>query len=103
MQETVSQLEKRIVELEIKLEDQRMESDTKQLAEVKYQEASLNAVNKINEREIRKNNFIVFSLNESDGGSNSDKATVQKIIKHVCPEINTSNIKTFRIGRQQLK
>lgn len=55
------------------------------------------------ERETRKKNVIIFGQPESNHNVNmqqTDKDSVTKILSHICPHVNTSNIKVVRLGKK---
>lgn len=62
-------------------------------------------IQEINERNKRKRNVIFFGVPEQDQQLSedhrkiSDKSEVQKIISSVSPNVNTANIKLFRLGQ----
>nr|CAI5852005.1 unnamed protein product [Callosobruchus analis] len=103
VQDRASKLERQLEKLSAKLEksDVDIVNINNKLYEMKYQEVSRNTINEINDRETRKNNLMVFNLEEGDNTVNCDTVAAKEIIKHVCAGLNANDIKTFRVGRPQ--
>lgn len=56
-------------------------------------------ISEISERQKRERNIIVYKMEES----NDDVSKVTDIIKRIAPNVETTNLKAFRLGRSQIK
>lgn len=59
----------------------------------------LDAIREISERETKKNNLMIFGCEENNSDE-TDMNNVKNVIKSVCPEINTDDLKVKRIGKK---
>ena len=111
---------KKIVDLQSELKDLKTEvSSLKSLLDEKITERSVNAVdnssinqnsdcnmiiNEVLERQKREANVIMFNVTESQKISHTERVSedtilVKKHLELIVPDINTNNIKMFRLGK----